>query len=583
MSPIAMFTLEISSSGSLNRTARILLFFLLTVGNLVHAESTKPNIICILADDMGYSDLGCYGSEIPTPNLDALAANGLRFTQFYNSARCSPTGAALLTGLHPHQAGMGRLAEEAIGMATRQPDAYLGYLNDRCVTLAEALRPAGYRSYLAGKWHLGQRDESKWPLQRGFDRFYGILAGATSYLKPQGNRPLSLDNQILPPPAGADYYTTDAFTDFALKTIKENPDRTPFFLYLAFNAPHWPLHARQEDITKFVGKYRAGWDKLRAERYARQLKFGIANLASPLSERDAGARAWDSLTESQKTDLDYRMAVYAAQVHRMDWNIGRLVAMLRERRQLDNTLIFFLSDNGGCAEPYTDLGGMAQDKINDPNVTGNVSYGQGWANASNTPFRRFKSHLHEGGIATPLIVHWPAGLKTKPGALDATPGYLTDIMPTVLAVSGASYPKEFKGRPIPPLEGRSLLPILAAAPQPASPRVLFWEQYGFKAIRAGDLKAVFSPSTMYDKRGSGKWELYDLGKDRTERHDLAATRLDDLTNLVAQWDAWAARVQVSPAPSPRGSKEKAKPAERKWAYWTFPNLRSLQFGKYLLP
>ena len=544
----------------------VLLLAALPLAKLHAAEPAKPNIILILADDMGFSDLGCYGSEIPTPNLDALAANGLRFTQFYNTARCSPTRAALLTGLHPHQAGMGRLAEEAQGVMARHPDAYLGYLNNHCVTLAEVLRPAGYRTYLAGKWHLGQRDVSKWPLQRGFDRFYGILAGATSYFKPQGNRPLTLDNQILTPPANADYYTSDAFTDFAIRTVDETNKGTPFFLYLAFNAPHWPLHARSEDIAKFVGKYRAGWDKLRVERHAKQLKLGIVSPASPLSERDPGARAWDELTEQQKTDLDYRMAVYAAQVHRMDWNIGRLVATLRERGLLDNTLIFFLSDNGACAEPYTDLGGMAQDQINGPTVLGNVSYGQGWANASDTPFRRFKSHLHEGGIATPLIVHWPAGLKTRPGALDATPGYLTDIMPTALAVSGAAYPKEFKGQPITPLEGRSLLPILTATSQPASPRVLCWEQYGFKAVRAGDLKAVFSPSTMYDKRGSGEWELYDLARDRTELHDLAAGRPDDLKKLVAQWDAWAARVRVSPAPGPvakkNDGKTKAKPAEQ---------------------
>ncbi|MEY3895380.1 MAG: Arylsulfatase, partial [Verrucomicrobiota bacterium] len=354
----------------------------LCCGSLSAVE--KPNIVLIMADDMGFSDIGCYGSEIPTPNLDGLAANGLRFTQFYNSARCSPTRAALLTGLHPHQAGMGRLAEETIGVKTQGPDAYLGHLNNRSVTLAEVLRPAGYKTYMAGKWHLGQRDESKWPLQRGFDRYYGILSGAASYFKPDGLRGLTLDNQQLPAPAGPDYYTTDSFTDFAIKTVNEHQGEAPFFLYLSFNAPHWPLHARDEDIKKFIGKYRAGWDKIRSARHTKMIGQGIVKQEWPLSDRDSEARAWDNLSEQEKTDLDYRMAVYAAQIHRMDWNIGRLVATLKQRGELENTLLFFLSDNGGCAEPYTDLGGHAQSKINDPANSSSVSYGTGWANASNT-------------------------------------------------------------------------------------------------------------------------------------------------------------------------------------------------------
>ncbi len=512
--------------------------------------AAKPNIVLILADDMGYSDIGCYGSEIPTPHLDALAAGGLRFTQFYNTARCSPTRAALLTGLHPHQAGLGRLAEEAPGAITQNPAGYLGYLNTHGITIAEALRPAGYRSYLAGKWHLGQRDESKWPLQRGFDRFYGLLTGASSYLKPAGARGLTQDNQPLPAPTDSDYYTTDAFTDFAVQTLREHRGDAPFFLYLAFTAPHWPLHARPDDIAKFTGKYRAGWDALRVERHARQKALGIVGPESELSPRDDGARVWSEFSDEQKTQLDYRMAVYAAQVHRLDWNVGRLVATLRVQGKLENTLIIFLSDNGGCAEPYTDVGGQAAEKINDPAFSGNVSYGTGWANASNTPFRKFKSMLHEGGISTPLIVHWPAGLKTKPGSLDATPGYLTDIMPTVLEVSGASYPKEHHGQTLTPLEGRSLAPILANAKSTAAPRVFTWEQYGFKAVRVGDLKATFSPPNLYDKRGRGQWELYDLARDRSELRDLAADRPEELKKLVARWDEWAARAQVFPLPAP---------------------------------
>ena len=543
---------------------QFILASLCLLGNSLFAAETKaakPNIVLIMADDMGYSDLGCFGSEIPTPNLDALAADGLRLTQFYNTARCSPTRAALQTGLNPHQAGMGRLAEETIGTTTKHPDGYLGYLNNHCVTLAEVLRSAGYHTYMAGKWHLGQRDESKWPLQRGYDRYYGILAGATSYLRPTGQRGLTLGNQQLPPPTDTNYYTTDAFTDFAIQTVRENKKGDPFFLYLAFNAPHWPLQAKPDDIAKFVGKYRAGWDKLREERYARQLKIGIVSPDWPLSTRDPGARAWDALTPEQQTNLDYRMAVYAAQVYRLDWNVGRLIATLRERGELDNTLIVFLSDNGACAEPYTDLGGGKQSDINNPAVMNAVSYGQGWANMSDTPFRRFKSHLHEGGIAAPFIVHWPAGLKTKPGALDDTPGYLTDIMPTFMEVSGAKYPQEFKGQKITSLEGRSLMPILSAAPVKIAPRVLCWEQYGFKAVRDGDLKAEFSPNNQYDHLDSNRWELYDLAKDRTEMHDLAAEHPDELKKLQAEWTAWADRSQVFPAPGgPKKEEAKTKAA-----------------------
>lgn len=511
--------------------------------------AAKPNIVLIMADDMGFSDIGCYGSEIPTPNLDDLAAHGLRFSQFYNTARCSPTRAALLTGLHPHQAGMGRLAEEAIGVKTKGPEAYLGYLNGRSVTLAEVLRPAGYKTYMAGKWHLGQRDESKWPLQRGFDRFYGILAGAASYFRPEGTRGLTLDNRQLPPPSEPGYYTTDAFTDFAIKTVNEHEGEAPFFLYLAFNAPHWPLHAREKDIKKFVGKYRSGWDKLRLDRHAKMIESGMVKKEWPLSDRDAYARAWDALTEEEKTKLDYRMAVYAAQVHRMDCNIGRLVATLKERGKLDNTLLLFLSDNGGCAEPYTDLGGHAQEKINDPANSSSVSYGTGWANACNTPFRKFKSTLLEGGISTPLIIHWPAGMKAKPGSIDPTPGYLTDIMRTALDVSGASYPANFKGRDIIPLEGVSLAPRLAGSGETPAPRTFCWEQYGFKAVRQGDLKAVLNARGAYDKSGTGEWELYDLANDRTELNNLAAARPDELRKLVAAWDAWAERCKVNSIPA----------------------------------
>jgi arylsulfatase len=511
--------------------------------------STRPNIVVILADDMGFSDIGCYGSEIPTPNLDALAADGLRFTQFYNTARCSPTRAALLTGLHPHQAGMGTLAEDPGKQA--RPEAAAGYqefLNDRCITLAEALQPSGYSTYMSGKWHLGYHGREKWPRQRGFDRFYGLVSGASSYFRPKDPRGLTLDNTPLPTPSDPDYYTTDAFTDHALQFLREHRDDTPFLLYLAYTAPHWPLHARDEDIAKFVGRYLSGWDALREARLARQKALGIVSPSTILSPRDDGARAWDALTEEQKTHLDYRMAVYAAQVHRMDWNIGRVVEHLRASGRLDNTLILFLSDNGGSAEPYNDLGGGAFSAINDPAAGGaggatamnaGSSYGTGWANASNTPFRRYKSRLHQGGIATPLIVHWPAGLGTPPGGLTHAPGYLTDIMPTVLEVTGSEYPQSRHGVSLTPLVGRSLAPVFATGTR-TPPAFFFWEQYNNKAVRRGDWKDV-QPS-----EAGSPWELYDLASDPAELHDLAATEPSMLRELTTAWQSWAESHQVLP-------------------------------------
>jgi arylsulfatase len=514
-------------------------------------DAPRPNVVIILADDMGFSDIGCYGSEIPTPHLDALAADGLRFSQFYNTARCSPTRAALLTGLHPHQAGMGTLAEDP-GKRAPAGDApgYQQYLNDRCLTLAEALKPAGYRAYMAGKWHLGYHGEEKWPRQRGFDRFYGIISGASSYFTPKDPRGLTLDNTPLATPADPGYYTTDAFTDHALEFVRDHPSDTPFFLYLAFTAPHWPLHAREEDIAKFTGRYRAGWDRLRETRFARQQELGVVPPNARLSPRDDGARAWEDLSPQEQTQLDYRMAVYAAQVHRMDHNVGRVVALLRERGELENTLILFLSDNGGCAEPYTDLGGGAFEAINDPAAGGSggrnasrggSSYGTGWANASNTPFRRYKSRLHQGGIATPLIAHWPAGLKTVPGSVTPAPGYLTDVAPTILELAGATYPSHRDGRELTPLVGRSLTPVFTTGTR-AEPEFFFWEQYRNKAVRQGSWKAV---QTAEDE-AAGKWELYDLASDPTELADLASVHPEILSTLTTAWHLWANSHQVLP-------------------------------------
>ncbi len=492
----------------------------------------RPNVVIIMADDMGYSDIGCYGGEIQTPNLDRLAANGLRFTQFYNTARCCPTRAALLTGLHQHQTGIGAMTETPKGPRDDARPAYQGYLNRNCVTMAEVLGASGYHTYMAGKWHLGYHGKEKWPRQRGFDRFYGAIAGATSYFIPQGGRGVTLDNQNLEPPTDPDYYTTDAFTDYAIEFLGEQSDDRPFFLYLAYTAPHWPLHAREAEIAKYVGSYRdIGWDKLREQRLRRQKQLGIVDDSVELPTRDEGARPWVELNDKQKDQLDYRMAVYAAMVDRMDQNIGRVVQWLQEHDQLDNTLLLFLSDNGGCAEPYKDLGGGKFSDINNPNQSGAISYGQGWANASNTPFRKFKVFSHEGGISTPLIAHWPAGLKSNPGAITSAPAQLIDLMPTVLDACGASYPKTFAGHKIHPLEGVSLGTTLAGKKRKQA-EWMYWEHAGHAAVRHGDFKALLPRRTK-------AWQLYDLAIDRQEQNDLASEKPELTKTMAAQWERWA--------------------------------------------
>jgi|GEM_PF-27853 len=525
----------------------------------VSAAEPRPNVLLIMADDMGFSDIGCYGGEIPTPNIDALARGGLRFTQFYNSARCSPTRAALLTGLLQHQAGMGILAEDpgAEAPANAAP-GFIRHLNTNCVTIAEVLGSAGYHTYMAGKWHLGYHDPANWPRQRGFERYYGILAGASSYFRPQGGRGLTLDNTAIPTPTNADYYTTDAFADHAIQFISEQKDDKPFFAYLAFNAPHWPLHARAEDIAKFVGTYANGWDQLRGQRWGKQLALGIVKQEWGLSPRDDGARAWDALTAEQKRELDYRMAVYAAQVHRMDYDIGRVIESLRTQGKLNNTLVIFLSDNGACAEPYNDLGGGKFEDLNDPDKAGAISYGTAWANASGTPYRRYKARLYEGGISTPLIVHWPAGLKARPNSLTETRGYLSDLMPTILELAGAKYPREFNGRTITPVYGRSLASIVQGKSLP-QPEWMFWEHYNDRAARKGDWKIL-------GKTGTDKWELYNLATDRTEQHDLAAAKPELVREMAAAWQQWAETHQVVPRTiggqtesAVKGNKKQSKP------------------------
>ena len=501
----------------------------------------KPNIIVILVDDMGFSDIGCYGGEIPTPNLDQLAAGGLRFTQFYNTGRCCPTRASLLTGIYPHQAGVGHMTDD------NGVPGYRGRLGEQCVTFAEVLRPAGYFTAMSGKWHVGQ-EHGVTPWGRGFERSLNAAAGGFYYPgSPRADLFLNGENVgqrggMLPD----DWYSTDLWTDFGIKFIDEAlTAKKPFFLYLAHNAPHFPLQAPQDEIAKFRGKFKAGWDKLREQRHAKQLELGIVDKEWPMAERPKEVKAWNDLSAEQQDRFDHIMAIYAATIAHMDSSVGRLVASLKERGVFDNTLILFMSDNGGNAEsgPEGILNGNPPGSANS-----SVFEGQSWATLSNTPFRRYKHYNHEGGVATPLIAHWPARIKAR-GELRRQPGHLVDIMATCADIGGAVYPKELKGHAIIPMEGTSLVPAFDG--RPLKRDTLYWEHEGNAAVRVGNRKLV--------RQGrNGKWELYDLKSDRTESRDLAGANPDEVKQLAANWDAWAERAQVEPGPNGR-KERKAKP------------------------
>ncbi|GAB3956170.1 arylsulfatase [Spirosoma harenae] len=500
-------------------------------------NAARPNIILIMADDMGYSDLGCYGSEIPTPNLDKLARQGVRFTQFYNTARCCPTRASLLTGLFQHQAGIGHMTKEPANRIDYDYGVYgyRGEINRNCVTLAEVLKSAGYHTYMAGKWHLGHATPDVRPRQRGFDRFYGLLSGASSYLDPIQPRGIWVDNEPIEQ-VKQPFYTTDAFTDNAITFLTEQNDKDPFFLYLAFTSPHWPLHALEKDIEQFRGKYRQGWDALRAQRFRKQVNEGIVSEKWGLSARPEIYPAWTEQDTAKQREMDYRMAVYAAQVYRMDQNIGKLVDYLTKNGKLDNTLLVFLSDNGACQEGGI-LGGGQLAEINQPDKAGAISYGAVWANASNTPLKGFKHVSYEGGIATPLIMHYPNGTTGQKGRVSTAPGYLIDIMSTFIDASGATYPTEAKGQKIHALEGKSLLPVLTKGTRQQH-EYMYWEHENMRAIRTGNWKAVGV---------IGKpWELYNLEIDRVEQHNVASEHPDLVKKLDEQWNRWANTHYVFP-------------------------------------
>jgi arylsulfatase A-like enzyme len=490
-------------------------------------QCEDPNVVLILVDDMGYSDIGCYGGEIETPNLDALARDGLRFSQFYNTARCCPSRASLLTGLHPHQTGIGHMTNDPVGLNNDLGAfGYRGFLNRNCVTLAEVLKEAGYSTCLSGKWHLGYHGEEKWPLQRGFEKFYGIISGACNYFRPegetcivQGNTPVEIKDDS--------FYATDEFTDFGIRFIEEQGDDDPFFLYLAYNAPHWPLQAKEEDVEKYRDRYLCGWDELRKERYRRLQEMGLISPGCSLSPRDPEVRAWDDVDEVQKAEMAYRMAVYAAQVDSIDQNIGRLIDCLKQSGKLDNTLLIFMSDNGACAEGG-EFGAGDRDHVNCREIPKlMISVGQAWANASNTPFRKYKHYVHEGGISTPLIVHWPQKISERQGTINHSPAYLIDIMPTILEATGASYPESYFGNTIFPLEGSSMVPLYETG-EWQEHEYMFWEHESNCTLRMGDYKII----QRYDTK---EWRLYNLKEDRSELTDLSEQMPDRLRMMMGKW------------------------------------------------
>jgi arylsulfatase len=515
-----------------------LLLVLTCASPSIGEEKSRPNVVIILADDMGFSDIGCYGSEISTPNLDSLAQHGVRFTQFYNCARCSPTRSSIMTGLYPHQAGMGHLDNE-VHEGTKGTQ---GRLRDDCVTMAEVLKEVGYLTCMAGKWHLGQQHGTP-PWKRGFMQELNSPAGGI-YFRAQKFRPEIFLNGVEKrkddPMFGEHWYSTDLWTNWGLKFADQAIDaKQPFFLYLPYCAPHFPLMAPAKDIKRYRGKYLDGWAKLREQRHQRQLDMGLVDSKWPLSPLPPDVLDWDALSDEDKDRFDHQMAIYAAMIDHIDQDVGKLVAHLKDRGVLDNTLLVFLSDNGGNAE--SGPRGIYEGK-NPGGPASRVFLGQCWATLANTPFRRYKHFTHEGGISAPFIVHWPAGIaKERNGELERQPGHVVDLMATVVEATGAKYPAEYNGHAIQPMEGVSLLPAIAGKPLERK-NPIFWEHEGNLAIRRGKWKAVM--------KLKGPWELYDIEADRTEQHDLINEQPEIAKELIAAWEAWAKRADVDPWPGP---------------------------------
>ena len=483
----------------------------------------RPDIVLIMADDLGFADLGCYGGEIETPNLDSLAEGGLRFSQFYNTAKCHSSRVCLLTGLYCNQAGNSSLKKG--------------------VTIAQVLHGAGYFTAMTGKWHLKNQ-----PTDWGFERYFGHLSGCCNFFK--GDSTFRLNGEPFKD-FGEDFYTTDANTDYAIRFLDEAAKtEKPFFLYIAYNAPHYPLHAPEKEVMKYRGKYRVGWDELRKQRYARQRKMGLVKEGWKLSPRPDGVSAWDELNAEEKDWEDFRMAAYAGMVDRLDQSIGRLVAHLKKMKRFDDTLILFCSDNGAC--PFERTRGR---EFKPWDSRSYWTYDRGWAHAGNTPFRWFKQNQHEGGISSPLVVHWPKGLETDAGSITHQPGHLIDIMATLAELGGAKYPSSLEGREITPLQGKSLAPVFAGKERQGHD-YLYFQFSNNRAVRRGSWK-------LASARG-GPWELYDIAADRSELHDMAASKPELAGELKALWHKVAETVDNAPASQrkPVGEKVGAWPGSK---------------------
>lgn len=503
----------------------------------VRAQAKRPNIILIVVDDMGYADLGAYGSEIRTPNLDRLATEGLRLREFYNNSICAPTRASLLTGQYQHKAGIGYF-DVNLGLP-----AYQGFLNRESLTLAEVLKNAGYSTLLSGKWHVGN-DSLSWPNQRGFERSYGVIGGGANYFdaRPMPIRGTEypvvlLKNNQRQHPADNSYYFTDEITGNAVEFLDEqNKAGKPFFLYLAFNAPHWPLQALPEDIARYKGRYDIGWDSLRSERLARQAKLGLLAPGQTIAPRDETVPDWDNLTYDEKRLWAAKMEVFAAMVDRMDQGVGKLLAKLKELKKDENTLIVFISDNGAPAEDVAHGGKKAGRNSGPVGTAGSFeAQGKNWSFVSNAPFRSFKNSMYEGGISSPLIAWFPG--KIQKGGIARGTAHLIDLAPTFYEIAGARYPAKFHGVNTNQLPGKSLAPLFFSNTELNREEPIFWERAGNRAVRKGKWKLV-STYPQY------RWELYDIEKDRGETTDLAQQNRQIVNELSASYFDWAKKTGV---------------------------------------
>lgn len=493
------------------------------------AESRRyTDIVIIMADDMGYSDLGCYGSEIHTPHLDSLAASGLRSTRFYNNAKCYPSRASLLTGMYPHKTGLGRhilhlnKPKEATG-------PFQGWLSEGTITIAEALKTRPYKSYMSGKWHVGENPED-WPLKRGFDGYFGLISGASSYYEIIGGqkrvRQMVLENELWTPPDSG-FYLTDAISDYAAKRIETAPLDSGLFIYVAYTAPHWPLHALEEDIQKYEGIYDVGWDTIRQRRLDKMKALNLVKSPSQLSPKPGSIPNWESV--GNKQEWARKMAVYAAMIDRMDQGVGRIVKALKKRGNFENTLIIFLSDNGASSE------NIAGRKLHNPKATigsrgSYLSYEEPWANVSNAPFLRYKLELEEGGIATPLIASWPKLIEPR-YINDHYIGHISDFFPTIMDITATDLSQDY----VTEIDGKSMMPLFTGAAS-FGHDTLFWEYQNRKAIMARNWKLI--------QGKSGAWKLYDLSTDRIEQQDLSLVYPDKVDSLAKSYQQWTEKIGI---------------------------------------